>query len=144
MLSDPATLIGAVSAAAALAALLAYVYGLRRADQTSARDEALALAETRRQMVDELRRRLAALEHGQRRARASYKARVRELEQSLEQTRRDASEQAYHVQRVYLLALEESLAGIREELDKTPPNVGGALARIEELLADRELHSSRN
>jgi uncharacterized protein Yka (UPF0111/DUF47 family) len=144
MLSDLTTLIGAVSAAAAVAGVLAYVYGLRRSDQTSARDEALALAETRRQTVDELRRRLSALEHGHKQARAAYKRRVRELEESLDQTRREAREQAYYVQRVYVLALEESLTGIREELDKRPPNVEGALARIDELLADQELHSSRN
>ena len=142
MLSAETTLIGAVSAAAAIAGVLAYVYGLRRADQTSARDEALALAETRRQMVDELRRQLTSLEHGQKQARASYKRRLRELEDSLEQTRRDAREQAYHVQRLYVLAQEESLARIRAELDKMPPNVEGALAKIEELLADQELHSS--
>lgn len=144
MVSDLTTLIGAVSAAAAVAGVVAYVYWLRRADQTSARDEALALAETRRQTMDELRRRLTSLEHGQKQARASYKRRVRELEESLDQTRREAREQAYYMQRVYVLALEDSLTGIREELDKRPPNVKGALARIEELLADQELHSSPN
>jgi uncharacterized membrane protein YccC len=144
MLSDSTTLVSAVSAAAAIAGVLAYVYGLRRADQTSARDEALALAETRRQMVEELGRRLAALEHGQRQARAAYKRRVRELEESLEQTRREARDQAYHVQRVYVIGLEESVTRIRDELDKMPPDVEGALAKIEELLADHELRSSAN
>jgi hypothetical protein len=144
MLSDPTTLIGAVSAAAAIAGVLAYVYGLRRADQTAARDEALALAETRRQMVDELRRRISALEQSQRQARTSYKRRIREVQEALEQTRRDAREQAYHVQRAYVLALEDSLARIRTELDKTPPDVDGALARIDEVLADQKLRRSAN
>lgn len=137
-------LIGAVSAAAAVAAVLVYLYGLRRADQTAARDEALALAETRRQTVNELRRRVAALEHGQKAARAYHRRRVRELEDSLERTRREAREQAYRSQRLYVLALEEALAEVREELEKGPPDVEGALAKIEELLADGELRTSSN
>ncbi len=136
------TLIGAVSAAAAVAAVLIYLYGLRRADQTAARDEALALAETRRQTVNELRRRVAALEHGQKEARAYHRKRVRELEESLERTQREAREQAYRSQRLYVLALEEALTEIREELEKGPPDVDGALAKIQELLADGELHTS--
>lgn len=137
-------LIGAVSAAAAVAAVLVYLYGLRRADQTAARDEALALAETRRQTVNELRRRVAALEHGQKAARAYHRRRVRELEDSLERTRREAREQAYRSQRLYVLALEEALAEVREELEKGPPDVEGALAKIEELLTDGELRTSSN
>lgn len=138
------TLIGAVSAAAAVAGVVIYFLGLRRADQTSARDEALALAETRRQTVEELRRRVAALEHGQRAARAHYKKRVRELEVALEQTRHEAREQAYRSQRLFVLALEEALAQVRDELDKGPPDVEGALAKIQELLADGEFHTSAN
>jgi hypothetical protein len=142
MLSADTTLISAISASAALAGVLAYVYGLRRANQTAARDEALALAETRRQMVNELRRRVAALEHGQKQARMHHKRRVRKLEESLEQTRREAREQAYQAQRLYVLALAESLTSIREELGKAPPNVQGALARIQELLPDEGLRSN--
>ena len=142
MLSADVTLISAISASAALAGVLAYVYGLRRVNQTAARDEALALAETRRQVVTELRRRVAALEHGQKQARTHHKRRVRELEESLEQTRREAREQAYQAQRLYVLALAESLTSIREELENAPPNVQGALARIQELLPDEELRSN--
>lgn len=144
MLSASTTLIGAVSAAAAVAGVVVYVYGLRRANQTAARDEALALAETRRQMVNELRRRVASLEHGQKEARAYHRARVRELKQSLERTQRDAREQAYRAQRLYVLALGEALARIREELEKDPPNVEAALARIQEMLADEKLRSNTN
>jgi biopolymer transport protein ExbB/TolQ len=144
MLYASTTLIGAVSAAAAVAGVLVYVYGLRHANQTAARDEALALAETRRQIVNELRRRVAALEHGQKEARAYHKARVRELEQSLERTQRDAREQAYRAQRLYVLALGEALARIRKELKKDPPNVEAALARIQEMLADEKLRSNTN
>jgi biopolymer transport protein ExbB/TolQ len=144
MLYASTMLIGAVSAAAAVASVLIYVYGLRRANQTAAREEALALAETRRQMVNELRRRVAALEHGQKEARAYHRRRVRELEEALERTRRDAREQAYRSQRLYVFALGEALTQIREELEKGPPDVKGALAQIQELLADGELHSSSN
>jgi biopolymer transport protein ExbB/TolQ len=142
MLYASTTLIGAVSAAAAVAGVLVYFYGLLRANQTAARDEALALAETRRQMVNELRRRVAALEHGQKEARAYHRARVRKLAQALEQTQRDAREQAYRAQRLYVLALGEALARLREELEKDPPNVEGALAKIQELLADEKLRSN--
>jgi biopolymer transport protein ExbB/TolQ len=144
MLYASTTLIGAVSAAAAVASVLIYVYGLRRANQTAARDEALALAETRRQMVNELRRRVAELEHGQKEARAYHRRRVRELEKALERTRRDAREQAYRSQRLYVFALGEALTQIREELEKGSPDVEGALATIQELLADGELRSSSN
>jgi biopolymer transport protein ExbB/TolQ len=144
MLHASTTLIGAVSAAAAVASVLIYLYGLRHANQTAARDEALALAETRRQTIHELRRRVAALERGQKEARAHHRRRVRELEEALERTRRDAREQAYRSQRLYVLALEEALAQIREDLEKGPPDVEGALAKIDELLADEELHPSAN
>ena len=142
MLADTATFISAVSAAAALATVLAYAYGLRRSDRTSAREEALALAETRRQIVIELRRRLDSLERRRRLAEASYENRIRELETALEQTRRSAREQAYQVQRLYVLALAESLARVRDELEKLPPNVDGALRTIHELLAEDQLRSS--
>src|SRR6266496_3043911 len=142
MLAATATLISAVSAAAALVGLFAYLYGLRRADRSAAREEALALAETRREMVTELRERLDSLERRRKQAGASYEQRIRELEDALEQTRHDARDQAYRVQRLYVLALAESLARLRDELEEFPPNVGGALARIRELLADEELRSS--
>jgi DNA anti-recombination protein RmuC len=142
MLAATATLISAVSAAAALVGLFAYLYGLRRADRSAAREEALALAEMRREMVIELRERLDSLERRRKQAGASYEQRIRELEGALQQTRRDAGEQAYRVQRLYVLALAESLARLRDELEKFPPNVEGALAKIGELLADEDLRSS--
>jgi len=57
-----ATVVTLLSAAAALVTLLAYLYSLRRAERSAARDEALALAELRRQMVIELQRRIGELE----------------------------------------------------------------------------------
>jgi predicted transcriptional regulator len=141
-LSSPTTFVGAVSAAIAFAALLAYVYGLRRSNQVAARDEALALAETRGQMIAELRRRVATLERGQKQARTHYRRHLRELEEALEQSRREAREQAYQTQRLYVLAFGEVVADIREELEKTPANVEGALARIAELAAEEALRSN--
>ena len=143
VLTSP-TLISVLSAVAAIAGLLAYIYALRRTNQTAARDEALALAETRRQTVNELRRRVAALEHRHKQARTHYRSRVRELEGAVERTHREAREQAYQAQRLYILALEESLTQVREELEKAPPDVQGALARITELLATEELRSRAN
>jgi uncharacterized protein HemX len=119
------TLISALSVAAAVAGLLAYIYALR-------------------QTVNELRRRVAALEHSHKQARTHYRSRVRELEEAVEQTHREAREQAYQAQRLYVLALEESLTQVREELEKTPPDVEGALARITELLTTEELRSRAN
>jgi biopolymer transport protein ExbB/TolQ len=144
LLHASTTLIGAVSAAAAVAGVLVYLYGLRRADRTAAREEALALAETRRQTVNELRRRVEALERGQKEARAYHRRRVRELENALERTRREAREHAYRSQRLYVLALDEALTEIRDELEKSPPAVDGALTKIQELLADGELHTRAN
>ena len=62
MLASTATLISAVSAGAATGSVLAYGYSLRHAKRASARDEALALAETRRQVIVELQQRVNALE----------------------------------------------------------------------------------
>jgi hypothetical protein len=62
MLASIATLISAVSAGAATGSLLAYGYSLRHARRASAREEALALAETRRQVIVELQQRVNALE----------------------------------------------------------------------------------
>jgi hypothetical protein len=72
MLAADATVVSIVSASAAVVGMLAYLYSLRRAEQTAARDEAIALAELRKEMVSELLRRLAVSER-----------RVRELERAL-------------------------------------------------------------
>jgi hypothetical protein len=62
MLAVDATVASIVSAAAAVVGMLAYLYSLRRAEQSAAREEAVALAELRRQTVIELERRVAELE----------------------------------------------------------------------------------
>jgi hypothetical protein len=56
------TLIAAASATAASGMLAAYVYFARRAEAHTALDEALALAQTRGEVIADLRLRLAALE----------------------------------------------------------------------------------
>ena len=132
------TVIAAVSAAAALGTLLVYLYSLRRGGQSAARDEALALAETRRQMVIELRKRLEALERRQRRAHK----RIRALDEALKRSRREARNRADQVERGHRLALEESLRRVRIRLEEDPPDVEGALGTIRALLADDELPRS--
>jgi hypothetical protein len=68
-----------VSAIVAVVSLLLYLQSSRRAGLDSARDEALALAETRRQVIVELR---AALEEARAEARNNLIVLRRELEQS--------------------------------------------------------------
>src|SRR6266536_3224643 len=60
------TAIAALSAFGALGMLLAYLYGLRRSELDAARQEALALAATRAEVIRELEARLKALEHAYR------------------------------------------------------------------------------
>src|ERR671936_2445116 len=83
MLAGTATLIGAVSAAAATGSLLTYLYALRRDDRSEARAEALALAETRAQVIADLRRHIGELERRNKRMRRAYEKRIRELEDAL-------------------------------------------------------------
>jgi type II secretory pathway pseudopilin PulG len=54
--------VAVISAIAAVATLLLYLHSIRRSDQDSAREEALALAETRGEMIQVLRRRTRELE----------------------------------------------------------------------------------
>jgi hypothetical protein len=56
------TAIGASAAATAAASFLVSLHLARRSDSNAARDEALALAETRRQVILDLRRQVASLE----------------------------------------------------------------------------------
>ena len=63
------TVIAALSAFAALASLFLYLYFGRRSDLAAAREEALALAETRRQVIRDLQGRVESLEELGRRRR---------------------------------------------------------------------------
>jgi hypothetical protein len=88
--TSTATIVAAVSAAAAVGTLLVYVYVARRADINEAREEALALAETRGQAIADLERRLASLERQHRSAAVASAKRIRELEDALTKANSEA------------------------------------------------------
>lgn len=131
------TVIAAVSASAAVATPFLYLYFGRRDDLVAAREEALALAETRRQVIDDLRGRLASLEKRHRRREENYESRVRELQSALDKTRVQPRNDAYQMQHFHAAALSELLNDLRTELERKPPDVEAALARIPKLLADK-------
>jgi hypothetical protein len=129
------TVVAVVSGAAAVGSLVLYFHVARRSDKDSAREEALALAETRGELIEELRAAVKVFERRQKRLRSDYEHRVHELEKSLAETRAEAHEQAYQTQRFYAIALGDILANVRRHLDAEPPDVEGALLCIAELLA---------
>jgi hypothetical protein len=133
--TSTATIVAAVSAAAAIGTLLVYLHVARRTDIDAAREEALALAETRRQAIADLEGRLASLERRHRNAGEASARRIRELENALGMANAEAREQAYRMQRFYGSALTELLVGMQEDLETVPPNVDRALSRIRGLLA---------
>ena len=92
-----------VSAIVAVVSLLLYIHSSRRSDKDSARDEALALAEIRAQVIGELR---AALEQ----ARAETHANLTILRHELEQSPPD---------------VEEALRRIRRLLEREPQSTRG-------------------
>jgi DNA anti-recombination protein RmuC len=129
-----ATAIAAASAAAAIGTFLAYLYFARRSDAHAAREEALALAETRGEVIFDLRQRLAAAERRLRQTTTDRENRVRELENALQTIEAEAREHAYRMQRFYAASLSDLLRDVQADLQNTPPNLEGALARIRELL----------
>ena len=129
------TAIAALSAITAAASLLAYLHFVRRADLSSAREEALALAETRREVIRELHVQLRGADERRRRERSQCERRVRELQAALDRTRAQASHDAYQTQHFYATALSDLLNELRTSLERTPPDVETALARIRKLLA---------
>jgi biopolymer transport protein ExbB/TolQ len=131
------TFVAAMSAFAAVATVLLYLYAVRRSDLVAAREEALALAETRRQVIGDLEERLKSLEKGHRRATADCERRVRELLAELETTRTQARDEAYQIQHFYAEALAEFLNDLRSDLQRTPPDVQGALEHLEKLGGER-------
>jgi hypothetical protein len=130
------TFIAALSAFAAVASLLLYLYYGRRSDIAAAREEALALAETRREVIAELRARVASLEARHRRAEADCTRRTRELQATLDKARNQARDDAYQTQRFYAAALSDLLVDLRTDLEGVPPDIDAALSRIRKLLAD--------
>jgi hypothetical protein len=130
-----ASVIAALSAFAAIAGVILYVYSGRRSELASAREEALALAETRRQVIGDLRGRLESLERRHKRTKAECDRRVRELQTALEKTRMQAREEAYRTQHFYAAAFSDLLSDVRSDLERIPPDAEAALARIRKLLA---------
>jgi hypothetical protein len=132
------TIVAAVSAAAAVGSFLTYLIVVRKTDVNAAREEALALAETRSQVIADLRGRVELLERQHRASQETSANRIRELEEIVARTSAEAREQAYQMQRFYAAELADLLLGVQEDLEAAPPNVGRALTRIRGLLNDRE------
>ncbi len=128
------TVIAALSAFAALASLLLYLYFGRRSDLTAAREEALALAETRRQVIGELRERMKSLEGRHKREKAAHERRRRQLQAALDKTRMQARDEAYSTRHFYAAAISDLLNDFRRDLERIPPDVEAALRRIRKLL----------
>jgi signal transduction histidine kinase len=132
--TDAATAVAAVSAAAAVGTFFAYLYFARRSDAHAAREEALALADTRGEVIVDLRQRLVSLERKLRRTTDDYEQRVRELETALQTMAAEAREHAYRMQRFYAASLSDLLRDVQADLESKPPNLERALARIHKLL----------
>jgi hypothetical protein len=128
------TAIAALSAVAAVGTFFVYLYFVRRSDLAAAREEALALAETRRQVIRELRDRLKSTEEQQKRAKVDSERRIRELQAALDRTRSQARKDAYHTQHFYAVALSDLSKDLLADLERTPPDVAAAVVRIRKLL----------
>jgi biopolymer transport protein ExbB/TolQ len=128
------TAIAAISAAAAVVTLVVYLYVVRRSDLVTAREEALALAETRRQVIRELQDRLRASEERQNRVKTDSDRRIRELRATLDRTRAQARKDAYQTQHFYAVALSDLSKDLLADLERTPPDVATAVTRIRKLL----------
>jgi DNA repair ATPase RecN len=134
LVTATATVIAAASAAATVGTLFAYLYFARRSEAHAAREEALALAETRGEVIADLRGRLAAVEERLAEQTVECEDRVRDLEKALQKTEADAREHAYQMQRFYATSLADLLRDVQADIQEAPPNVERALARIREVL----------
>lgn len=121
--SATATLVAMLSGFATIGSFLAYLYTVQRSNANAAREEALALAETRRQVIADLRRENARCEQ-----------RTRELELELQNVRAEARNQTHRVQRLFAIGLADLLADVRSDPRALPPDVEEALQRIRQLL----------
>jgi hypothetical protein len=107
-------LIPAVSAVVAVCSFLAYLHFARRSEAHAARDEALALAATRAEVIRDLRRQLAA---------------------AVEE-RDEAQRAAHSMRRLYAASVSRLLLDLGAELRGDPPDVERALARIRQSIDD--------
>jgi hypothetical protein len=133
--SATATLIAVFSGIATIGSFLAYLYFVQRSNANAARDEALALAETRGEVIADLRVQLASSEESRMKLETQADGRIRKLETALKDARTEAREQAYQIQRLYATGLADVLAGVRGDLEAAPADVERALTRIRDLLA---------
>jgi len=129
------TLVAGLSAFAAIAGVVLYLYFGRRSDLNAAREEALALAETRRQVIQDLRGELASLTRQLQRMSTDDEFQIRQLQSALDRTRSEARDEAYRTQHFYAAMLSDLLNDLRDDLECAPPDVDTALARIRKLLA---------
>jgi molybdopterin converting factor small subunit len=129
-----ANAIAVASAAAAVGTFFAYLYFARRSEAHAAREEALALAETRGEVIGDLRLRLARLERRLRETTEDCESRVRELETAIQAKESEARENAYGIQRFYAASLSDLLRDVQVNLEREPPNLEQALRRIREVL----------
>jgi hypothetical protein len=129
------SVIAAVSAFAALGSAFLYLYFGRRSDLAAAREEALALAETRRQVIVDLVASLDSLERRHRQTTRECERRIAELQTELEATKAQAREDAYQTRHFYSAAVTDLLTDLRSDLERVPPDVAGALIRIRRLLS---------
>ena len=128
--------VAAASAAATVGTFFAYLYFVHRSEAHAARDEAMALAETRGEVIVDLRRRLRLLGRLLSDTTEALERRVSELEATLQKTEAEAREQAYGMQRFYATSLSELLRTFQADLEQDPPNVEKALLRVRQLLGD--------
>jgi hypothetical protein len=110
-------LIPAASVAVAIGSFLAYLHFARRTETHAARDEAMALASTRAEVIADLRLRVSELE-GQL---ASARAQRADALRAVSRTRRHFG---------------GAVSGVLVDLSDDPPDVETALVRILRLLED--------
>lgn len=137
------TAVAALSALTGVASLFAYLYFGRRSDLVAAREEALALAETRRQVIHDLREQVKSAEERRARARADSQRRIRELQAALDRTRAEARKDAYQTQHFYAVALSELATALLADLERRPPDVDAAVIRIRSLLTSQGSKTGR-
>jgi DNA repair exonuclease SbcCD ATPase subunit len=96
----------------------------------------LALAETRRHVIDDLQARLKSLVREDRRTKDELERRVRALQSTLDKTQVQARKDASQIQYFYAVALSDLRNDLRHDLERKPPDVDAALTRIHRLLSD--------